>query len=96
MWKEDLLKHRGVAFLAENDSIVNAPKVLAYLQQDSQIAETMDGRDGKSSKAEMQSPLKVVWCENMDHGQVFDLAGRRAQLKSEVLKEARVSAKLVS
>lgn len=98
LWKEDLLNHRGVAFLAENDSIVNASKVLAYLQQDSQTA-TVGGKDKctkPSQKAEMQSPLKVVWCENMDHGQVFDLAGWRAQLKSEVLREARVTAKIAS
>ncbi|RMD41346.1 hypothetical protein DV735_g3803, partial [Chaetothyriales sp. CBS 134920] len=40
LWKEDILNHRCIVFLGEKDSIVNAPKVLAYLREEGYV----DGR----------------------------------------------------
>jgi hypothetical protein len=33
--------------------------------------------------------LEVVWCADLDHGQVFDLAAWRERLKTEILRKAR-------
>ncbi|EXJ94686.1 hypothetical protein A1O1_03083 [Capronia coronata CBS 617.96] len=35
--------------------------------------------------------LDVVWCPDLDHGQIFDLAHWRGRLKEEILKKARYS-----
>ena len=76
-------------FLSEKDSIINARKVFAYLQNESDT-----NRDGSHSvldqrQGEPGGSLRVVWCPEIDHGQVFDLRRWRARLKSEVLSDAR-------
>lgn len=76
-------------FLAERDSIVDSSKVLAYLQQDLETAGDKSHPAQCLCQSQMESPLRVVWCPDLDHGMVFDLARWRARLKSEVLGEAR-------
>lgn len=72
---------------------MNAAKVRTYLETNSEKTseksscgstevEKLEGRGETNS-------LKLVWCDGMDHGQVFDLEGWRARLKEEVLREAR-------
>lgn len=86
IWKEDLLKHRCTVFLAEKDSIINAGKVRRYLGE----GNTIEGKSLTQQSARYsEEPLRVVWCANMDHGQVFDLAEWRSILKREVLVESR-------
>jgi len=38
---------------------------------------------------EMEGALRVVWCANLDHGQVFDLPKWRTRLANEILRESR-------
>jgi len=38
---------------------------------------------------EAECPLRVVWCANLDHGQVFDLPEWRTRLANEILRETR-------
>ena len=89
IWKEDVLDHRCVVFLAEKDSIVNSSKVLSYLQEDLETFRDKSYAAQDLQRYGVESLLKVVWCPNLDHGQVFDLPGWRARLKGETLEEAR-------
>ena len=77
-------------FLAEKDSIINSSKVLTYLQKDSDTIEDKPYNTQEMQRYDVESPLRVVWCPNLDHGMVFDLARWRARLKSEIVHEARM------
>ena len=91
-------------FLGGKDSIINARLVHSYLQAKdegerdegkyintqskaiqenyasrNEVPETGHGGDGC---------LSVVWCENLDHGQVFDLPIWRKRLEDEILTRA--------
>ena len=83
LWKEDLQNHRSVVFLGERDSIINAAKVHDYLR-----GRADEGKDDLSGSAP-DAPWRVIWCPDLDHGQVFDLPVWRGRLKDEVLVEAR-------
>lgn len=89
LMEADIRNHRCIVFLAENDSIITASKVLTYLH-----GGTVAGRE-RSSTAEIwqqhqeTSRLIVVWWLNLDHGQVFGLSTWRARLSSKILQEAR-------
>jgi hypothetical protein len=105
LWKEDLLSHRATVFLNAKDSIINAPLILEYLQApgggegEKTNGVSFEGDDipavYDSEKAVPKQDhsgdgrLKVVWCPNLDHGQVFDLPSRRKQLVEETLTCAR-------
>lgn len=88
IWKEDVLDHRCIVFLAEKDSIINSAKVLSYLQKDLESSGDKSYTAQELQRSNVESLLKVVWCPNLDHGQVFDLPGWRARLRSEILREA--------
>ena len=99
IWKEDLVAHQCVVFLAERDSIINSGKVWRYLKGGDGVGK--EKKNGEEAAFELEkekkrvevedpeAPLRAVWCADMDHGQVFDLAGWRARLKGEVLREAK-------
>ena len=73
--------------------MINAAQVRRYLE----------GPEGKASdvKAEKSitiqgshcdkagDQLSVVWCEGLNHGEVFDLPVWRSKLRARVLSEAR-------
>ena len=97
LWKEELTKHHATVFLSAKDSIINAPSVRTYLQpelgdgwqQDSQRIGTSEGDDMRSATPKADARLNVVWCSDLDHGQIFDFAVWRGRLKSEVLMQVR-------
>jgi hypothetical protein len=106
LWKEDLIVRHVTVFLSGKDSIINAPLVRAYLQtgvgEDQQNGKYTSSRSEDSEAnhtAEKIVPssgqvddgrLNVVWCADLDHGQIFDLAVWRMRLKVEILTQARV------
>ena len=89
IWKDDILNHRCCVFLSEKDSIINARKVFAYLQNESDTSRDESHSVLDQRQGEPAGSLRVVWCPELDHGQVFDIRRWRARLKSEVLGEAR-------
>ena len=85
-----MANHRCVVFLAEKDAIINSSKVRAYLQTDLATTDADDPHPTKElQRCEVQSPLRVIWCADIDHGQIFDIRAWRTRLKSEVLGEAK-------
>ncbi|KEF56184.1 uncharacterized protein A1O9_07765 [Exophiala aquamarina CBS 119918] len=96
LWKEDLFVHHATVFLSGKDSIINAPQVRRYLE-DIEEHGADKGPDQDEAKGHEQSmpglrkrgSLEVVWCADLDHGQVFDLAAWRERLKIEILRKAR-------
>ncbi|KAF2807470.1 uncharacterized protein BDZ99DRAFT_392753 [Mytilinidion resinicola] len=95
LWKEDLMERHTTVFLSGKDLIVNTPQVRTYLQG---VGEQQNGRNasrGEANRAEkiksldrMDGRLNVVWCADLDHGEIFDSAVWRTRLESEVLKQA--------
>jgi hypothetical protein len=95
LWKEDLMERHTTVFLSGKDLIVNTPQVRTYLQG---VAEQQNGRNasrGEANRAEkikqpdrMDGRLNVVWCADLDHGEIFHSAVWRTRLESEVLKQA--------
>jgi hypothetical protein len=84
-----MLGHRCIVFLGENDSIINASKVLTYLQSKTKANGETKHPSQVGPHSEVESPWSVVWCANLDHGQIFDLPDWRLRLKCEVLREAQ-------
>jgi hypothetical protein len=92
LWKEDLFEHHTTVFLGGKDSIINASLVRAYLQG---AGEHQTGKDSNQSEAntaeeivpcgQVHGRLNVVWCADLDHGQIFDLPVWRTRLEIEVL-----------
>ena len=92
LWKEDLSGHRATVFLSGNDAIINAPQVYAYLGGDDPTAKhtlvakkSLAGDDTK----DRENLLSVVWCDSLNHGQIFDFPAWRRRLKNTMLKEAQ-------
>lgn len=99
LWKEDLLGHHATVFLCEKDSVINAPKVRAYLEDEEEHDTSKEPEQNAAKDPEKSMPvqyqrgcLEVVWCANLDHGQVFDLAAWRERLMTEVLRKAGCAA----
>ena len=95
LWKEDLVDRRTIVFLSGKDSIINTPQVRAYLQntgthQSSQAFEKkeLSKTDSMLSCSGEEGLLKVVWYEDLDHGQIFDNALTRDRLIRDVIAEA--------
>ena len=93
LWKEDLQQHPTTVYLGSKDSIINASQVRTYLEEIGQIvssyavgAETSMAHE-KSD--EHNGDLCVVWCEGLNHGQVFDLPEWRSRLESTIIHEAK-------
>lgn len=98
LWKEDLLSHHATVFLSAKDSIINAQQVRRYLQGTSTEEHEAGLGQGKGLEESLskavpcgRGSLEVVWCADLDHGQVFDLAVWRERLKTEILSKARQS-----
>jgi hypothetical protein len=102
LWKDELLSHHATVFLASKDSIINAPLVYEYLQEadggDGNKVKTERVGFNSDDHSETVVPeklhggddwLNVVWCPNLDHGQIFDLPLWRRQLVEETLAHAR-------
>jgi hypothetical protein len=81
LWKEDIDDRRATVFLSERDLLVNTPEVRNYLLK------TQEKKD-KSAKSmnEDAGRVSVVWCQNLDHGQVFETKKWRGRLLDEVRK----------
>lgn len=95
LWKEDLIKHQATVFLCEKDSIINAPQVCAYLQgiEEQQTANGTIRSEAKYTGDTVRSfqvddRLNVVWCPDLDHGQIFDSPFWRTRLERETLMQA--------
>ena len=82
LWKEDIADHPTSVFLSERDLIVDTPSVRAYLS-----GRAEDGKLEPSNSGEDENP-RVVWCTDLDHGQVFDGGPWRALLIKEILDKA--------
>lgn len=105
LWKNDLLSHHATVFLVGKDSIINAPLVYEYLQAAGGGEENKTKRgsfhsddipaDYNSENAVPEKDrsgddrLNVVWCPNLDHGQIFDQPPWRKKLVEEALAHAR-------
>ena len=96
LWKEDLMERHATFFLNGKDSIINAPQVRAYLQDTGRQQTANDTSQTETNiavnTAEKTVPadwvpgrLKVVWCADLDHGQIFDLPIWRTRLVNEIL-----------
>jgi hypothetical protein len=108
LWKEDIVGRHVTVFLGGKDSIINAPLVRAYLQAGIRKEQQNDEYTSSRSEASEANhgpekivpssgliedgQLNVVWCADLDHGQIFDLAVWRMRLKGEILAQARVGA----
>ena len=101
LWKEDLIERSTTIFLSGKDSIINAPLVRAYLQNGDFTSSPGEGREANhATEKNVPSPgqvddgrLNVVWCADLDHGQIFDLVVWRMRLKGEILMQAREGGK---
>ena len=97
LWKEDLIERSTTIFLSGKDSIINAPLVRAYLQNGKFTSSPGEAREANhATEKDVPSPgqvddgrLNVVWCADLDHGQIFDLVVWRMRLKGEILMQAR-------
>jgi hypothetical protein len=105
LWKEDLSEHNATIFLGGKDSIINTLLVRTYLEAGIRVEQQNGKHTGNRSDAMEANlaaetitvssgladdgRLNVVWCADLDHGQVFDLAVWRRRLKSEILMQAR-------
>ncbi|PWW76907.1 hypothetical protein C7212DRAFT_279205 [Tuber magnatum] len=88
LWKEELAGRKVGVVISGNDLIINAPECWRYLT----------GRDVPESESgnlvwagEAGGDLTVIWCEGVDHAQVFDTQVRRrvvVALAEEFLEDA--------
>lgn len=93
------MEHHTTIFLSGKDLIVNTSQVRTYLQDVGEQQNRNNASRDEASIAEkinllgrMDGLLNVVWCADLDHGQIFHSAIWRARLKSEVVEHAaRVS-----
>lgn len=92
LWKEDLIECHATVFLSGKDSIINAPQVRAYLQglerhqTDKHLNQSEIGLAAQTVPSrQAQGRLNVVWCTDLDHGQIFDFRVWRTRLESEIL-----------
>ncbi|KAI9697030.1 MAG: hypothetical protein M1836_004991 [Candelina mexicana] len=85
LWKEDLGDRKCSVFLSGRDLIVNTEQVGQYLTgQHSSGEEDLDWKadpDGWIG----EDGLKVVWCGDLDHAQIFDSKYWMPRLVDEVL-----------
>lgn len=96
LWKEDLSGHHATVYLSGKDSIINTPQVRAYLQEKDGCCITKDENQGEADNTKELAPAKqvngkvdVVWCAELDHGQIFQLPTWRLHLEREILTQAR-------
>jgi hypothetical protein len=91
LWKDEFAHKRVTVFLGGRDLIVNTPQVARYLTS---APEDWDGESGlKADEYEWTGPdgrLKVVWCDELDHAQIFDSKRWSEVLVEEVLSLSRI------
>ena len=81
LWKEDLRGYKATVYLGGRDAIINAAQIRDYLLKGTNGTEKVKGEgDGK---------LSVVWCEGLNHGEVFDRGDWRRGLRERVVGDAR-------
>jgi hypothetical protein len=78
LWREDIKDRRATVFLSERDLLVNTPEVRNYL--------LMPEAKRKKGSLDEAGKVTVVWCQNLDHGQVFETKKWRGRLLDEVKK----------
>jgi hypothetical protein len=84
LWKEDLSDKSVTVFLGGRDLIVDTEEVGKYLTG-------TDNGDWKRDEGVWTAPdgrLKVVWCGELDHAQIFDSKARMRVLVDEVLRRS--------
>ncbi|KAL7354287.1 hypothetical protein ACKS0A_05373 [Histoplasma ohiense] len=88
LWKEDIAHYRSTIFLSDRDLLVDASQVYMYLLGPESDHKTSNlncmGAKNAAESNETQQ-LNVVWCTNLDHGQIFESKQWREQLVTEVL-----------
>lgn len=77
LWKEDIQGHPVTVVLAGRDVIVNTKVIGTYLTGAKDWL--MKARDGGSGIWKGNG-LSVLWFEDLNHGQVFDLRTTRRRL----------------
>jgi hypothetical protein len=78
LWKEDLANRHATIFLSDRDLLVDTSQVCAYLLGLKKYEEkdaALPDQDGKQ--------LEVVWCTDLDHGQLFDSKKWKGRLLNE-------------
>jgi hypothetical protein len=87
LWKEDIAHHRATIFLSDRDLLIDTSQVYMYLLGLNRDHKTSNlDRTGAKNAAELDEsqPLTVVWCTDLDHGQIFESKHWREQLVKEV------------
>lgn len=91
LWKSDITGRQVTIFLSGNDSIVNSPLVRAYLIDGAKDGKKKTKKDAtRYDNLVDEGRLDVVFCDNLDHGQVFDITVWRMRLLDEVRAQARL------
>jgi hypothetical protein len=91
LWKEDIADRRATVFLSERDLLVDTSQVRAYLlgvdaYSDSNPKHLTTNGNGKVVDNKTKGRVSVVWCNGLDHGQVFETRQWRGRLLDEVNK----------
>ena len=94
LWKEDVDGIPLSVFLAGRDQIVNSDEVARYLtgdirDDDSYHQSNWKGEPGGWSTSD--DMLRVFWCDDLDHAQIFDDAICRDRLVREVSRRTLVN-----
>ena len=96
LWKEDLVERHATVYLGGKDSIINTREVRAYLQNADEHRSGKDEGHSVSRRvkeiaagSQMGGKLDVVWCADLDHGQIFQISAWRKLLRKEILAHAR-------
>ena len=82
LWKEDIQGHETTVVLGGRDLIVDTKSVAAYLSGADGWTPETGGRDGRLGV----DALKVMWYQQLDHGQVFDKKRTRLELVAVLRK----------
>ncbi len=88
LWKEDVGDLDITVSLAGKDQIVNTKEVAAYLMAEGEDSNDQPEQGDWKSKPGVwlstDKRLKVLWCEELDHAQVFERKLYRDCLVAEV------------
>ena len=97
LWKEDCEDLTVTVFLAGRDIIAPTGDIRAYLtNREGSHAGTWAPGDWDEdhvvwrTHGSVSHPKTVVWCEDLDHAQIFDQRGWRRMLVNEVKRASRV------
>jgi hypothetical protein len=86
LWKEDIQGHPVSVVLAGRDIVMDAKVIRAYLMGSGDwVLESGDWTDGVWK----DDRLDVLWFQDLDHGQVFEVKGTRRRLVQIVRRLCR-------